>query len=213
MANTALVIDIAELFQKTFGRKPYVVPGISNTESNPSQAYKIDTGITKQEQEFTAKGSLIKEQYRGIEILLPIRFYDEAALLMYLPYCVISVSTRKTMIETALSERTGTVKEQFNIEDYVFNIKGFLINEGRAFPEEEIALLNTLYKTLKAVTIENALTNIFLTDPQLTPSEQKRVVIYDFNLPEVQGGRVHVKPFTMMVKSDTVFTLELNNLS
>lgn len=205
--NNALVIDIVELFQKTFNSKPYLVKEvIAEQEIN---GYRLRESISKVEQEFTAKGSLIKEQFRGVEVMLPIRFYDGPVLITYLPFCVISVRGGKTIVETALAEQIGTVKEQFNTDDYEFNIKGFLISEDRKFPEAEIDNLRTLFETQKAVTIDNALSNIYLSNPKLKPDEQRRVVIYNFDLQEVQGGREHVRPFSMMVKSDTVFTLEL----
>lgn len=209
MPNTALVIDIMDLFQKTFGSKPYIVNSVpAQTENND---YKLATQASNGEKEFTAKGSLIKEQYKGIEIMLPIRFFDGPALLQYLPYCVLRISGKKTIVETPLSERIGSVKEQFNIDDYSIDVKGFLINEERKFPEAEIDTLRTLYETKKAVTIDNAMTNIFLTNPQLKPDEQRRVVVYGFDMPEQQGGRDHIRPFTMSLKSDTVFTLELED--
>jgi hypothetical protein len=209
MPNTALVIDIVELFKKTFGKQPYVVPGLSKTNDTVNP-YRITDDQKKKEQQFTDKGSLIKETFRGVEVLLPIRFYDGPKLLQYLPFCSISVSGGKTIIRTPLAERIGTVKEEFNLEDYSFNIKGFLINEGRTFPEAEIIQLRELYEVQRAVTIENALTNIYLTNPTLKPDEQKRVVISKFDLPEVLGGR-HARPFTMTIESDTVFDLELDS--
>lgn len=206
--NTALIIDISELFQKTFGKKPYVVGALTNTagEDNP---FLVAGTTTRTEKEFTAKGSLIKEQYKGIEIMLPIRIYDGPALLQFLPYSVIRISGKKTIVETPLSERIGSVKEQFNIDDYSIDVKGFLIGEDRKFPENEIEIMRKLYETKKAVTIDNALTNIFLTNPALKPDEQRRVVVYSFEMPDQQGGREHIRPFTMSLKSDTVFTLEL----
>jgi hypothetical protein len=210
MPNTALVIDIVELFQKTFGSKPYVVPDVSITHADSSgPGYRVTESANKAEKEFTNKGSLIKEQYRGVEIMLPIKFFDGKELLMYLPYCVIGLEGSKTIIETPLAERVGSVKEQFNIDDYVFNVKGFLIGEDRKFPEEQLDKLRELFETKKAVRIDNALTNIFLSNKNLEGLEQSRVVLYRFSLQEVQGGREHVRPFVMMFKSDTVFTLEL----
>jgi hypothetical protein len=206
--NTALIIDIAELFQKQFGKKPYVVGALTNTAQEESP-FRVAGITTKSEKEFTAKGSLIKEQYKGVEIMLPIRIYDGPALLTYLPYSVLNISGKKTIVETPLSERIGSVKEQFNIDDYTINVKGFLIADDRKFPEEQIEVMRGLYETKKAVTIDNALTNIFLTNPALKPDEQRRVVVYSFDMPEQQGGRENIRPFTMTMKSDTVFTLEL----
>ena len=58
--------------------------------------------------------------------------------------------------------------------------------------------------------LDNALTNIFLTDKSLQLDEQRRVVIEGIELPDVQGGRERVRPFTMQLESDSVFTLELD---
>lgn len=206
--NTALVIDIVQLYQQTFGKKPYVVPSITGGE-DADTPYRVAATASQAEKEFTAKGSLIKEQYKGVEIMLPVRLYDGPELIQYLPYCVLRISGKKTIVETPLAERIGSVKEQFNIDDYSIDIKGFLVGENRRFPESEIEILRKLYETKKAVTIENALTNIFLTNQQLKPDEQRRVVVYNFDMPEQQGGREHIRPFTMSLKSDTVFTLEL----
>ena len=208
MPNTALVIDVLKLFQKTFGKTPYVVAGVSDSADSTGFSNDYRLKRSKAEQDFTAKGSLIKEQYRGVEIMLPVRFYVGTTSTLYLPYCVLSISGKKTIIETPMVERKGTVKEVYNCDDYTINIKGFLINEQRTFPEKEIDDLRKLCEARSSVVIENALTNIFLRFPNLETAEQGRVVIYDFSLPEVEGGR-HVRPFTMMLKSDNIFKLEI----
>ncbi len=205
----ALIIDIAELFQKQFGTKPYVVPGVSDTKVNNGEPYSLNINANKAEKEFTATGSLIREQYKGVEIFLPIRIYETQNLLMYLPYCVVRINSKKTIIRTPMIERQGTVKEEYNTDDYEINIKGFIIGEDRKFPEKELVLLKEMYNMRQAITLDNALTNIFLTDKKLSEEEQRRVVIESFDLPEVQGGREHVRPFTMKLLSDTIFTLEL----
>ncbi len=205
---TAFVLDIIELYQKTFGRKPYVVPGISDT-GNENNDYRLTESASDAEKEFTAKGSLLKEQYNGVEIMLPVRLYDGPTMIAYMPFVVVKISGSKTIIETPLSERQGSVKEQFNIDDYKIDLKGFLIGADRKFPESEVDILRKLHETKKAVTIDNAITNIFLTNPTLPPDEQRRVVVYGFDMPDVSAGRDHVRPFSLSLKSDTVFTLEL----
>lgn len=225
MPNTGLIIDIAELLQKQFGSRPYVVPGASKTgvqlepyklntgddvpRGSHEKGYQVDTQITKAEREFTAKGSLIGEQYRGVDILLPVRFYNGPLMVAYIPYCVLHIGGKKTLIETPLVERKGEVIEQYNINNYSIGIKGFMISEDKKFPERDITGFKNLFEANKALTIENALTNIFLSDKTLPQDEQRRVVIRDFDFPEVQGGRINVKPFTMQLKSDSIFKLEL----
>jgi hypothetical protein len=203
--QTNQIIDIAKLFEKTFGSKPYHVPELTTQE--PSQE-PYNLGQKAQGIQFTAKGSLLSEQLKGVEILLPVRFYEGSSLLMFLPYTVVKIAGKKTIVETPLSERKGTVKEHFSLDDYSISVKGFLIGDNRSFPEQQLEQLKKLYETQQAVTLDNALTNIYLTDADLSQDEQRRVVIYDLDIAEVQGGRVHVRPFSMNLKSDSVFILE-----
>lgn len=208
MANEFIIHDVAKLFQETFGRKPYVVPGISDT-SVESNDYRLTGQGSNAEKEFTAKGSLLKEQYNGVEILLPVRFFDGQNLIAYMPFVVLKISGTENIQRTPLAERIGTVKELFNSDDYKIDIKGFLIGKDRKWPEEEIETLRKLKESKKAITIDNALTNIFLSNSALPPDEQRSVVITGFDMEAVTGGKEHVRPFTMSLESDCVFTLEL----
>lgn len=203
--ETNQIFDLAKLYQKTFGSKPYHVADLQSVSDDAKELFNINRKTT--EGTFTAKGSLLKEQFQGVEVWLPVRFFDGPSLLMHLPFCVVKISGNKTIVETPLSERVGSVKEQFNINDYSISIKGFLIDENREFPEAQLEKLRTLYEKKSAVTLDNALTNIYLTNPELSQDEQRRVVIYDLDIAEVAGGRLHVRPFTLNLKSDTVFNL------
>src|SRR5689334_16501381 len=87
-----LIIDLVELFQKQFRNKPYIVPGIIDTKVTGGEAYSLSEAATKQELEFTKKGSKLREKYLGTEIFLPIRLYKGSEVFMYLPYCVVSIS-------------------------------------------------------------------------------------------------------------------------
>jgi hypothetical protein len=208
--STQQIIDLGQLFQKQFGTKPYVINGNGDLSDN-AEGFKINGSITTAaEKEFTAKGSLIKETLNGISILLPVRFYDGSELLMHLPYVTVSIRFKQTIIKTPMVERKGSVKEQFSVDDYSMTIKGFLIGDDRKFPETLISQMKDLCERKTAVQIDNALFNIFLTDPELRADEQRRVVILDCDWPEVTGGK-HARPFIMQLESDTVFTLELNS--
>lgn len=206
MASTNNIINLIDLYQKTFGDKPYHVPELSTESTINEKQYILNS--TSISSEFTAKGGLIKEKYRDVDIALPVRLYQGPELLMYLPYVVVKVSNKKTIIKTPMNERIGTVKEQYGIEDWSIGVRGFVISEDGSFPESDLERLNTLYKTQTAVRLENALTNIFLTDPALGQDEQRRVVIEDLDIQDVQGGRLNVRPFSMNLSSDTIFTLE-----
>jgi hypothetical protein len=204
------IYNIKDLYLKTFGSSPFHVSEVSSGNDQAGPQFTISQGAGKTLQ-FTAKGSLIMEQLQGVEVWLPVRFFEGSELLMHLPYTVVKLNTKKTIIETPLAQRRGSVKEQFNVDDYSISIKGFLIGEDRQFPESQLEQLKALYLKSQAVILDNALTNIFLTDPELNEQEQRRVVIHDMDIAEVTGGRIHVRPFSLQLKSDSVFTLELND--
>jgi hypothetical protein len=203
----ALVIDLNDLYKKQFGGKPFVIG------KAPAPVPVSGTKITITApgiDEITPAGSKLREQYLGIEIFLPIRIYDETGKkeLMYLPYCVVRVTGKNNYISTPMIDRKGAVHELANSEDYSIEIKGFLIGKDRKFPEADLNQLKALKDATTALVLDNAITNVFLTDKALDEKEQRRVVITDFELPEVQGGREHVRPFILKLLSDTVFDLE-----
>ncbi len=209
MITPGLIIDIGELFAKQFGSNPYKVPGASDQKTTEGEAYLISTGATKAEKEFTAKGSLIREKYLGVEIFLPIRLYEGNRELMYLPYCVVRVTGKNSWVSTPMIERKGSTHELYTSDDYKISIKGFIIGADGKFPEDQLQLLADVKDKKTSLVLDNALTNIFLTDASLPPDEQRRVIVIDLDLPEVQGGRENVRPFVLQLESDFIQTLEL----
>ena len=187
-----LIYDLEKLYAYTFG----------------GGAYRIDGKNTNASDELRSNTGLLKRQYNDKEIWLPVKFTDLDASFkkgeLLLPYSVISISGKKTIVKTPLAERKGTVKELYNVDDYDISIKGFLIDEAnRLWPESQIDDLKRIYENQLAVGLDNALTNIFLKD------QGQRVVIETLDFPPVEGGRIHIRPFSMKLESDSVFTLEL----
>lgn len=209
METLGNIIDFVKLFQGTFGTKPYVIPGATNNPKSTEPDFNINPQFESNGQVTTLLGSTIQEKFEGKDIWLPIRLKNNEVDIMYLPYAVIRISGKKHLVKTPMVERKGTVKEQYSIEDYEITIKGFLIGDNNQFPENYMKQLKDAYELNTAVTIDNAISNIFLTDKQLDTSEQRRVVITEIDFPEVSGGRKNVRPFVMQMESDTVFTLEL----
>jgi hypothetical protein len=202
---SSLIFDIEKLYQHTFGSRPYKVPEQS-VHNNPEQPFKIE-GV-KNDEIYAPDGSLLQTSYLGVEIWLPTRlrglptdlFQDG---ILFMPYTVIRVAGSSTIIRTPLAERRGTIKELYNVEDYKISLKGFFIDSNRVFPYDELSALKKLHEMGTAFFIDNAVSNIFL-------NSDDRVVITGFDLPEVEGGRKHIKPFSIQLESDTVFTLEWN---
>jgi len=182
-------VDLENIYRQTFGgSKP-----ILNVKS---------ADVTQ------LSGSALTAEYLGKEIWLPVKFVnvDESvfgANEVLLPYAVIKISGSKTIVKTPLAERQGTVKELYSVDDYAISIKGFVIDEeNRIWPEKELQVLKKLCDHQASIELDNALTNIFLDKDQ-------RVTITKFDLPEVEGGGKHIRPFSMEIESDSVFTLEL----
>ncbi|MDR3681543.1 MAG: DUF6046 domain-containing protein [Flavipsychrobacter sp.] len=121
-----------------------------------------------------------------------------------LPYPVISITSKKTIVETTLTERGGSVKELINVQDYDIVIKGFLYNYNNQFPEADVATLLEIFKSPGAVQLQNALTDIFLLHADRKGSDS--VVVKDLSFPEVKGIK-NVKPYQLTLSSDAIFNL------
>ncbi len=122
----------------------------------------------------------------------------------YLPHPVISVTGKKTIIETPLTERRGTVKEVINLMDYEIVIKGLIIGEDNEYPEVEVSVLRDIFELNVAVGIANPITDIFLMGPATSGSD--KVVIKELSFPEVKGAK-NVRPYQLTMVSDAPFNL------
>ena len=121
-----------------------------------------------------------------------------------LPYPVISITSRKTIIETPLTERRGTVKELINIQDYEIIIKGFIISTSNEFPENDVTTLRTIYEQNTPVSIQCPLTDIFLLRPDRSGSDL--VVIRELKFPVITGVK-NIRPYELRMVSDEPFNL------
>lgn len=121
-----------------------------------------------------------------------------------LPHPVISITSRKTIVETPLTERRGTVKELINVQDYDIVIKGFIINEVEEFPEAAVTRLRTIYEKNEALSVKCPLTDIFLLRPDRKGSD--KVVIKELKFPAVTGIK-NVRPYELHLVSDSPFNL------
>lgn len=188
------VLDLKNLYQHTFYSKPYV---INESPKDFSQA----------------SGSQLTAKYQDKEIWLPVKFVDLdtsvfGASEILLPYVTVKISGDKTIVKTSLAERQGTIKELYSINDYAIEVKGFLIDDtNRVWPEAQIQQVKEFFEYPQALKLDNALTNLFLV--RKDNEDNYRVIVEKFDLPEVSGGRKHIRPFTMKLESDSVFTLEL----
>lgn len=203
MAETSF--NLAELFQGAFGYK---------THAFEPEFASIAGDIVEQ----GAHGSPYYAKDRlGTEYYLPVTIsYSEDAqseggagnsetLKKWdLPYPVISVTSRKTIIETALTERRGTVKELINIQNYEIIIRGFIISSANEFPESDVTMLRTIYEQNAPLSIQCPLTDIFLLRPDRSGSDQ--VVLRELKFPAINGVK-NIRPYELHLVSDEPFNL------
>jgi Domain of unknown function (DUF6046) len=201
---SSLIVDIENLYQRTFGSRPYKIDGLSPI-NNAGQPYSIPAKT--QSEAYSKNGSLLETKYFGVEIWLPVKFRDLdvdkfSTGVLELPYSVVRITGSSNWVKTPLSERRGSVKELYSIDDYKITIKGFFIDRDRVWPEDDLFSLKKIHEAGKSFSIDNALTNVFL-------NADDKVVMSSFELPEIEGGRKHVRPYVLQLESDSIFTLEL----
>ncbi len=185
----SISLSIASLYSAIFGY-----------ESEAFQFAQV-TGVSGvgdfNRKEFGDYGSLYwDEDQFGREYFLPVKltFPDKDKIARSLvigdvqllkewnlPHPVVSLSGKKTIVETPLTERRGTVKELIQIADYDITVRGVLINETQEFPEALMKQMKDVFVIGAPLTLRCAYTDIWLNDVAY------QVVIESVAFPEVRG--------------------------
>lgn len=207
------VFDLSKIYKEYFGKQPYFVTPKGSSEPTTSDINYtgIPTNSTprgfihysKTNQPFNKIGLY------GQDIWFPIKLNGfqvennkiSKNIELEIDAVTVSVNSMKTIIRTPVSERKGTVKEIFNIDDYKFTIRGFLIGKNRKVPEQEILDLKLLFESSEEV-------KLFGGYPELFLDTTCRVVISSLEFPEVQGKAHWIHPFVMQCESDYITDLE-----
>lgn len=199
MANN---FDLFKLYKSTFGNSPYLVK--SSPSNNEDIVYQIaESDRNKYSLDYTTKQiALNKKSVLGKDIWHPVTLWESNSVNIEIDACTIGVNLMKTIVRTAVSERKGTVKEIFNIDDYKFSIRGFLIGENRFFPEDQITILKNLFESQSPIFLRGGYPEIFL-------EENGQVVITSLDFPDVEGKAHWIRPFTMSLESDFIQDLIL----
>ncbi len=217
-----IAFDLAGLFEQSFGYKTQAFEPEFTPVAGDSAVVRNGTNTRTQQ---GATGSpYYGSDANGREYYMPVTltYADDvtnttatgAAVTntvlfdLQLQYPVVSVTSRKTIIETPLTERRGTVKELINIQDYEIVIRGFIIGQSHEFPEDRVAKLRNVYEKNVALSIKCPLTDIFLLRPDRSGSDQ--VVITQLIFPAVTGVK-NVRPYELHLVSDEPFNLTTIN--
>lgn len=194
--------DLHKLYKDVFGRNPYYIEPKGSNEpdtedvkfseipQNPHPRGKIH---------YTQSGnvSLNKIGAYGQDIWFPVKFVNADIGEIEIENCTTAVNLSKTIIRTPVSERKGSVKECFNIDDYKFTIRGFLIGKGRKFPDEDIDKLRRLLESTQPVELHGGYPELFL-------DKSCRVAVETLEFPETQGQAHWIRPFTLTCETDYI---------
>ena len=213
-------LSLADLFEQTFGYKTQAF--------NPQFKHVTGSGnnLSDRKEQGASGSAYYANDALGMEYYMPVTltYTDTSALpdpppgLAFsngadtfselrkwnLPYPVISISSKKTIVETLLTERRGTVKELINLQDYEIVIKGFIIANTDEFPETDVTMRRTIYEQNNALSVQCPLTDIFLIRPGRSGSDQ--VVITDLKFPAITGVK-NIRPYELRMVSDESFNL------
>lgn len=175
--------DLGILFQKAFG---ITLPkyDLNSQKASSDQSSKYGSSIYR------------KTDAMGRYYFMPVELGG-----LELQYPVIRIQGRKILQETVMTERKGSVIEGIAMENYRIYIRGFMVDHGGLYPEDQIYALKEAWERNESLPLRSVLTDIFL-------ESEDRVVITDFSLPEVKGVE-HVKPYEINLVSDSIFTLEI----
>jgi hypothetical protein len=174
--------DLKKIYRDVFG---YEAPASFSVPNYEGRKETSSTG-----QRFYA------EDLSGREFFLPVWINNQL-----ISFAVMGMTWKKTIVETAMPERGGSVNELISIDDYVFTVKGLLVDEDGNFPESGIIDLHNLFKINSSIEMRSAMSDIVLGG-----SYDHKVIIRDVNWPPAAGVE-HVKAFEINVKSDMVFDL------
>ncbi|MFC3158996.1 hypothetical protein SAMN05443633_107154 [Chryseobacterium arachidis] len=183
--------DLGNLYKTYFSKEPYY---IDKTYSTDKTLYS-----NKKDKDSSKQISFNKIGAYGHDVWFPAEFRINGNVedSLIIDACTIAVNLSKTIIRTAVSERKGTVKEMFNIDDYKFTIRGFLIGKERKVPEGDILKLKKIFETGEPVSLNGGYPEMFL-------EESNRVAITSLEFPEVQGKAHWIRPFSLTCESDFI---------
>lgn len=193
--------NIGDLLKSVISYKGIPYPGgFFPSVPNKYVAGKYDyPGDVHTQKKHSDLGSVLrKKDAQGQWYFMPV-VLEHKGTEYEIPIAVVSISGKKTIVETPMVGRKGTVKELISVDDYEINIAGMLHDSD--FPESQIAEMNALFNINESVALKCALTDIFL-------EEEDKVVIKSMDFAEMKGMET-TQIVTLSLITDRSFELIL----
>ena len=207
-------IDLGDLYNKVFGGSPGEgfkpnLPAVSGY----TKGKRVEQGTSAGSDYYRTDGVLGREYFMPVIITYPtgalqnnngvVQPNGQTATIS-LPFPIVSIKGRRKIIDTPLTERTGTVQEYINSEGYEIRIRGFIIAATNDYPEATVVQMRKLIESTFPVSIACPKTDIFLIRPGSSGSDQ--VVLYDYDFPDLKGVK-NVQPYELMFRTCEPFNL------
>lgn len=191
--------DLKDIFKSVWGYNAFPYFLRENTSDARNEGY-YDFGETTARREYNIVGaSFYGINNNGSEVFMPIRLIRPDGSKLLLQNTVSDFSNKKTIVETPLVNRKGTVKEEISVNDWEINVKGIMVSSDFDYPDEQVNELDELYELGVGLGLENARASLLLKGNEM-------VVIRSLRLPELKGMK-NVQPFEMVLVSDWAFDL------
>lgn len=185
--------SIKDLLLDIVGYKGLPFPGVWFENGSMS----AQEGGVRKSQRLKAGTLLRKKGANGQYYFMPVILKSKEGKAYEIPNAIISLTGKKTIVETPMVGRKGAVKELINIDDYEISIQG--VASADDFPQDALQELNELYSLNEALTLECALTDVVL-------GENPTVVIKSIDLSDMKGTECF-QVFKMSLTTDYSFEL------
>lgn len=177
--------NIPNLLASIVGYRGVPFPGLLLRKEKQQQGPEYEIGTEPEPmQEFVKAYRLWDTDAKGRWYFMPVSLKHPQiptdGNICYLPHGVVSISCKKTIVETPLVGRKGSVKELISTDDYKISVAAFIQSANGLYPEQEITLLRDVFNIAEPLELICALTGLVL-------DEGDKVVLTDISFPPLPG--------------------------
>ena len=199
--------DIRKLLLSALAYKGTIYPGVFSGSLDKN--VRAQTGIDYDNipeaaplERYTPKGTPIrKEDLLGRPCFMPV-YISTDMVTWEIPHAVISITGKKTIVETPLTGCRGTVKELISTDDYEISLTGVIESaDRRNYPEEEVRTMKELFEMNQSVELISALSDIVL-------GNNTKIVLKSCSFP-ASGAVEYAQVVEFTAVSDQPFELEI----
>jgi uncharacterized Zn ribbon protein len=198
MDGYTFTYDLNDIFKSIWGYTALPLPLREQFRAKENPEFEFDAGASRRETNLNGVPFYAKNS-NGNEVFLPVWLIKPDNTKVLLANTVSELTNQKTIVETPLVNRKGTVKEEISVSDWIINIKGIIVSADESYPDDQVSELNELYELQTSLGIQNARTSLLLDGDE-------KVVIKSLKFKELKGVK-NIQGFEMQLISDLAFTL------